>query len=240
MDDCLNCGAPINDTFCARCGQRADDLKRPVWSLLGQVVRETFEVDGRALRTLKMLFLHPGKLTAEYLAGRRVHYTSPLRLYLAFSLLFFLVMTWALRQGLISENPQAVDMLDNQVNFVGDDLPKIVFVFLPAFAALLKLAFYRRLYFEHLIHALHLHSVAYILLAVLFPIERAANDHWALLVLQLAAFSWLLIYIALSVKRVYATSWPAMLGKTLAVLVSYVVLLSGAIGIASSLTGIPL
>lgn len=230
----------MDGQFCAHCGQRADDLKRPIWSLLGQVVRETLEVDGRAVRTIKALIAQPGALTAQYLAGRRAHYTSPLRLYLVFSLLFFLIMGWALSAGLFSDTVRATETLDSQLSFVGDDLPKLVFVLLPGFAALLKLAFRTRLYFEHLIHALHLHTVAYMLLAVLIPLEKAATDHWFFMAIQLSALCALLVYVALSVKRVYAMAWPATLVKTSLVLISYAALLSTAIAIASSLTGIPL
>ncbi len=49
-------------------------------------------LDSRLLRTLRLLLLRPGRLTVEYLAGRRVRYVSPLRLYLATSFLTFLAV----------------------------------------------------------------------------------------------------------------------------------------------------
>jgi len=39
--------------------------------LIGDVVKETFELDGRAALTVKTLFRRPGMLTYEFLAGRR-------------------------------------------------------------------------------------------------------------------------------------------------------------------------
>lgn len=42
--------------------------------------------------TLKALVFKPGKLSAEYFAGRRASYIGPVRLYLTFSLMFFLVL----------------------------------------------------------------------------------------------------------------------------------------------------
>lgn len=50
--------------------------------------------DSRALRTLKPLVLRPGQLTVSYLAGRRVRYVPPLRLYLFLSVLLFLALAW--------------------------------------------------------------------------------------------------------------------------------------------------
>ncbi|MEM7611342.1 MAG: DUF3667 domain-containing protein [Pseudomonadota bacterium] len=203
-------------------------------------MRETLEFDGRAARTLRTLFLHPGRVTVEYLAGRRVRYTPPFRLYLVLSVVFFLTMSWSLQQGLFTDGAQKAGTLDRQLSFVGDDLPKLVFLLLPGFAALLKIAFRQRLYFEHLIHALHLHSVGYILLAIMLPFEHAANQHWLFMTIQVLAFGWLLFYIGLSVNRVYEAPWYTTLAKTTLILGSYVVLLSVAISIASSITGIPL
>jgi hypothetical protein len=89
---CPNCGAPVPERFCSRCGQ---DLGRtphvPLSELLGEAVSELFALDGRMARTILPFFFRPGFLTAEYLAGRRVRYSSPLRLYLLTTLLFFLV-----------------------------------------------------------------------------------------------------------------------------------------------------
>lgn len=44
-------------------------------------------IDGPLLRTLKTLLFYPGKLTSEYLAGRKRSYVLPLRLYLTISLI---------------------------------------------------------------------------------------------------------------------------------------------------------
>ena len=41
------------------------------------------------LRTLWPLFTKPGYLTLEYLAGRRVRYVTPMRLYLFLSIIAF-------------------------------------------------------------------------------------------------------------------------------------------------------
>lgn len=45
--------------------------------------------------TVKLLLLRPGQLTLEYLAGRRQRYVKPLALYVTFSFLFFLLLSWS-------------------------------------------------------------------------------------------------------------------------------------------------
>lgn len=153
----------MDASYCPRCGQKDVDLHRPLVALLGEVLRETFEVDGRAARTVKTLFLAPGRLTSEFLAGHRRRYTPPFRLYLVISVVFFVIITWAASRGaLVGDGPDAQGDASRQAQFISDRVPSLMFVLVPVFAALLKAAFRSRLYFEHLIHALHLHSAAFV------------------------------------------------------------------------------
>ena len=60
-------------------------------TLIAEMLRETFELDSRLARTLGALPI-PGKLTREFCAGRRATYSSPIRLYLAASLICFTLL----------------------------------------------------------------------------------------------------------------------------------------------------
>ncbi len=89
---CADCGAPLAGRFCAACGQdAAHRLDRPLRALVAELASETLGLDGRVARTLAALVRRPGAVAAEFMAGRRTRWTSPLRLYLAASLLFFVV-----------------------------------------------------------------------------------------------------------------------------------------------------
>ena len=87
---CRNCGAVLAGAFCARCGQE----DRPVDPTLREMVREAVgeftNFDGRLAATMRAL-LHPGRLTLEWIAGRRARYVAPLRLYLTVSVLYFFI-----------------------------------------------------------------------------------------------------------------------------------------------------
>ena len=88
---CLNCGAALTGRYCAQCGQ---DVHRRVLSLrhaIRELLEDLSQADARVWRTLRLLILRPGELTLEYLHGRCASYTPPLRLYVALSLLLFLV-----------------------------------------------------------------------------------------------------------------------------------------------------
>ncbi|HMG70038.1 MAG TPA: DUF3667 domain-containing protein [Gemmatimonadaceae bacterium] len=61
--------------------------------------------DGRLATTLRDLVRHPGRLTHEFLEGRRVRYISPIRLYLVASLVYFLLAASAPTVRLESGQP---------------------------------------------------------------------------------------------------------------------------------------
>lgn len=89
-DRCLNCGHALGGPFCSSCGQRAVPPNPTVTELTGDAWQELSGYDGRILATVRGL-LRPGQLTLEYLAGRRAYYLPPLRVYLAVSVLYFVI-----------------------------------------------------------------------------------------------------------------------------------------------------
>jgi hypothetical protein len=105
---CSNCHAPLTGQYCAVCGQRDRTRMISVWELVADFAGEFFDFDSRFWRTLFPLMFRPGRLTAEYLRGRRVHYTPPLRLYVISSVLFFLLATLGGVEGDLSfdEKPE--------------------------------------------------------------------------------------------------------------------------------------
>ena len=88
---CLNCGTNIQLSYCPECGQREIESDPTLREFLHELAEEFLHWDGKLFTSFRLLVTRPGALTAEYLAGRRVRYISPLRLYLTCSLLFFFV-----------------------------------------------------------------------------------------------------------------------------------------------------
>lgn len=89
---CANCGARRSGRYCADCGQSDEPLRLPAHRFVAQSFTEFFGLDGRVWRTLGTLLFKPGKLTAEFLAGRRQRYLRPLRVYLSSTLVFFVLL----------------------------------------------------------------------------------------------------------------------------------------------------
>jgi hypothetical protein len=90
---CANCGSPLNGHFCAICGQPNREIRRPVYSLLRELFHVVLDLDGRAYRTVGLLLTRPAFLSNAYVSGQRMRYTPPLRLFIAVSILFFVVVT---------------------------------------------------------------------------------------------------------------------------------------------------
>ena len=88
-EHCLNCGKPVATRFCADCGQENTNYRVSLGRLLGDLFDEVFQIESRIWRSLWTLVRHPGRLTVEYNAGRRVRYTTPLRLYVLTSFVYF-------------------------------------------------------------------------------------------------------------------------------------------------------
>ena len=103
---CSNCGHLRSDRFCAKCGQNDRDYIRSLPPVLGDILKETFELDSRFLRTIKPMFFRPGELPSEFSRNRRASYVSPIRLYIFASLAFFFLLSLTADFG----PPRAVDM----------------------------------------------------------------------------------------------------------------------------------
>lgn len=97
---CRNCGAGLAGDFCQVCGQSAQSLRRPFWALVGEGIETLFALDGRLAQTLPGLLLRPGRITRAYLDGQRARFIPPFRLYVAASLLFFVLLPLVTGQGL--------------------------------------------------------------------------------------------------------------------------------------------
>lgn len=92
IESCLNCRTALHGQYCGNCGQRARGRLISLWELLSDAFGDLFELDSRIWNTLLPLLLRPGKLTYEYLQGRRARFMPPFRTYLVLSIIFVLVL----------------------------------------------------------------------------------------------------------------------------------------------------
>ena len=87
--DCFSCGEKMSGVYCYACGNKNDDYRRSIWSLGGELFASLTAFEGRIWRSLRSLILKPGQMAREFSDGARQKWTSPIRMYLATSLLLF-------------------------------------------------------------------------------------------------------------------------------------------------------
>jgi Protein of unknown function (DUF3667) len=96
LSHCENCEAQLSGKYCSICGQPAIDYRRSFRYVIVDVLDSFLNWDSKVFATIGWLIARPWRLTNEFLAGRRVRYLHPLRLYLLASILFFIVVNyWA-------------------------------------------------------------------------------------------------------------------------------------------------
>jgi hypothetical protein len=91
---CANCEAAVAGHFCHQCGQETELHPPSTREFLHEFIGHYVALEGKLWKSLGLLLFRPGRLTLEYIKGRRVRYVQPLRLYLTFSLIFFAVMKY--------------------------------------------------------------------------------------------------------------------------------------------------
>ncbi len=115
-------------------------------------------------------------------------------------------------------------------------VPSALFLLVPVFALLLKLAYLGsgRRYLEHLVIALYSHAfmcLAMLALFVLIGLDNAISPHWGGYgwisgILVTLLWIWLPVYLLLMQKRVYRNGWPVTVLRYLVIGNLYFVLLA--------------
>jgi len=91
-NDCLNCGCELQGKFCYHCGQENLQMKESFGHMMNHAISDYFHFDDQFFSTIKPLFFKPGFLSTEYLAGRRIRYLHPVKMYIFISLIYFLLL----------------------------------------------------------------------------------------------------------------------------------------------------
>jgi RNA polymerase subunit RPABC4/transcription elongation factor Spt4 len=85
---CLNCNNESEAHYCPVCGQSKAVKVSSVWHFINEILEVIYDLDSKIWKSVLPLIFKPGKLTTEYIAGRRVKYLPPFRIYLILSIFF--------------------------------------------------------------------------------------------------------------------------------------------------------
>ena len=124
LTHCENCGAELQGHWCAQCGQPAIEYRRSFRYVVADLLNEFLNWDSKFFTTIALLVLKPWRLTNEFLAGKRVRYVNPLRLYLLASILFFFAVNYGAKG--IHVDPSKLETKDRaelEADLKNTDLP---------------------------------------------------------------------------------------------------------------------
>lgn len=100
ISQCPNCQTMLSarDNFCPDCGQENHYTDFSVRELMGDFFGSLVNFDNKIWNTLKTIF-RPGQITKQYVEGKRIRFVPPFKLYLFFSFIFFVMLSFSFRQA---------------------------------------------------------------------------------------------------------------------------------------------
>ncbi len=291
---CPNCNEIYaqKSHYCPNCGQHSQSSVITFKEAFSDLLSSLVSFDSKVFTTIPRLLFFPGRLTKEYLEGKRASQLSPFRLYLFLSVILILLLSLVMNEEEDSifqvnteQSQKVTDSLNNAIQLEFNDpadstsetvlntefennilsliavsnqllkegftlnevfdsilvdrsfITRIIvkqtlkyqqeegkgmfhvflktssyamFFFLPLFALILKLLYFRRkrFYIEHFIFTLHFFSFIFFVLMffVLLNLLPVDIPRWIMLFL-------ILIYLFISMLRVYQQSWRKTLLK---------------------------
>lgn len=120
---CANCKTNFDGRFCPNCGQSLKEYDKPFSFVFYNFLGDFFAFDTRFFRTIVTLLFKPGKLSKEYIEGRRVSYAPPFRIFVFVSFVLFLLLQTYTNRGLTT-------VLDSEMSdsLVGKDSTALISV----------------------------------------------------------------------------------------------------------------
>lgn len=124
---CTDCGASLVGPFCHACGHDNRQRTLPLKDLVGNVLAESFNLEGKTFLTADAMLRRPGDLLVAFREGRSL-YTTPFKLFLIVSAAFFVFLVWSdvaiyqflpVRSG---AGPITAELVPNGVRLVGGTL----------------------------------------------------------------------------------------------------------------------
>jgi hypothetical protein len=213
--------------FCPSCGQSVKEFHRPWLEFAREMLSELLDFDGRMLVSMRLLLTRPGFLSYEYINDRRASYTSPVRMYLVISLVFFLVLPMILPDVSVTypEHKVSVDLYS-----------KAMFLLMPLFAVFLKILYRKSYYVDHLVFTIHLFGALYIVFAIMLSFENLADRYLAIALLQLVFLLYMVWYFITALHTTYGETRTRSVLKFFALMVVFLPVIGALIELGSHIT----
>jgi len=125
--ECLNCGHPLDlsDVYCSYCSQLNSTKKLSYKDFFSEFFDSIISYDSRFRKTLVTLIFRPGRISREYVEGKRMKYANPFRFYLSISIVFFIL--WGAKYNFDDLNfedpPTLQEMQEKGLKLAVDGVP---------------------------------------------------------------------------------------------------------------------
>jgi hypothetical protein len=94
-EPCRNCGTHLEDRYCPHCGQdRLTGRQHSFGRMVINLCTSIFTFDDKVWVTIRKLLFRPGFLSKEYVSGRVMPYTLPIKLFWMMVLIFTIVFSF--------------------------------------------------------------------------------------------------------------------------------------------------
>ncbi|MFI2742288.1 DUF3667 domain-containing protein [Zhouia sp. PK063] len=91
---CLNCKHPLekSDIYCPNCSQLNSTKHITLSDFITEFFATIVSYDSKLRKTLQALFCKPGKITRDYINGKRLTYTNPFKFFLSLTIIYFILI----------------------------------------------------------------------------------------------------------------------------------------------------
>ncbi len=92
-NECFNCSQPLDlsDRYCPYCSQLNSTKPLSLKDFIEEFFSSFISYDSKLRFTVKDLLFKPGRITRNYVDGKRLKYTNPFRFFLSVSIVYFLL-----------------------------------------------------------------------------------------------------------------------------------------------------
>lgn len=114
-NNCLNCNGIVENKFCPNCGQENVESRKSFHHLFIHFLEDLTHYENSFWRTIVSLFFKPAALTTEYMAGKRLSYLAPVRLYIFISFISFFVFSLFPTAPSVRKEPISISVNNKEV-----------------------------------------------------------------------------------------------------------------------------
>jgi hypothetical protein len=122
---CKVCGTGFQGRYCNRCGEKVfEPEERSLVNFLNSVLNAFTVLDGKFLRSTKLLVTRPGQLSKSIADGVRVPYMKMISLFFAANFFYFLIPSWDSYNSTLNAHMNHLGHSEEATNMVNQRIAK--------------------------------------------------------------------------------------------------------------------